>query len=122
MSSTSKQATIDPKAPKKSRTARGKRLPPPTTGEVLVEGIAMGIVITSLNRVGSGLAGLLAKHPLALFSTGFITGFLTHKYRKEIIGLSYNTAAESKNFVLRQKEHLDDFLADLRQDGDQTPS
>ena len=88
---------------------------PPTRGETLVKGVVMGLIISNANQVSKSIAHALIRHPLALFSTGFVTGFLTHKYRKEIITLGNQTAVESKNFVLRQKENLLDFVAECEE-------
>jgi hypothetical protein len=106
-------------AAKSSKTIKNRKKPgrmaPPTKGETLVKGVVMGFIISNANQVSRSIASSLIRHPLALFATGFVTGYLTHKYRKEIIVLGSQTAEESKNFVLRQKENLLDFVAECEQ-------
>ncbi|MGZ4958862.1 MAG: hypothetical protein ACXV7J_06400 [Methylomonas sp.] len=92
------------------------RMAPATNGEILVRGVAMGIIISGITRASRSITGVLIKHPLALFSTGVLTGYLTHKYRKEIVTLASRTAVESKNVVLRQREHLSDFIAEINEE------
>lgn len=89
---------------------------PPTNGEILVRGVAMGLIISGISHAGRSITGALIRHPLTLFSTGVITGYLTHKYRREIITVACRTAVESKNVVLRQKENLSDLIAEIREE------
>lgn len=97
------------------RKTKSVRMAPATRGETLVKGVVMGFVISSASQASRSLASALMRHPVALFSTGFVTGYLTHKYRKEIIVLGNRTTVESKNFVLRQKENLLDLVAECRE-------
>lgn len=108
--------------PKKSahRQIKPGRMAPATNGEILVKGAVMGMIISGITHASRGITGVLVKHPLALFSSGLITGYLTHKYRKEIIVLGCKTAEESKNFVLRQKENLGDFLAEIQEESQES--
>lgn len=92
-----------------------ERMPPPTRGEALVKGVFMGIVISGVTHASKSISGALVRHPLALFATGVVSGYLTHKYRKEIIVVGSRTAAESKNFLLRQRENLLDLVAESRE-------
>lgn len=98
-----------------SRKTKSGRMAQPTKGETLVKGVVMGLIISNANQLSKSLFHALTRHPLAIFSTGFVTGYLTHKYRKEIIVLGSRTADESKNFVLRQKENLLDFVAECEE-------
>lgn len=103
---------------KKSTSHKRKpgRMAPATNGEILVRGVAMGLIISGISHASRSITGALIRHPLTLFSTGVITGYLTHKYRKEIITVASRTAVESKNVVLRQKEQLNDLLAEIREE------
>lgn len=100
---------------KKSAPRKGKsvKMAPATNGEILVKGVVMGIIISGITHASKSLTSALAKHPLSFFSMGLVTGYLTHKYRKEIIVVGNRTAEEGKNFVLRQKEYLSDFVAEI---------
>jgi hypothetical protein len=62
----------------------------------------------------------LARHPVILLGLGITAGYLTHKYRKEIISITSKTAEQSKDFVLRQKENLKDLLAETQEDKEET--
>lgn len=105
------------------RKTKSTRMAPATRGETLVKGVVMGFVISSASQASRSIASALLRHPVALFSTGFVAGYLTHKYRKEIIVVGNRTTVESKNFVLRQKENLLDLVAECQeyaQDRDKT--
>jgi len=102
---------------KSSRRNKAKvdRMAPPTRGETLIKGVFMGLIISNANQATKSIAQALIRHPLALFSTGFVAGYLTHKYRKEILVIGNQTATESKNFLLRQKENVLDFVAECEE-------
>ncbi|QPK65454.1 hypothetical protein IVG45_01505 [Methylomonas sp. LL1] len=78
----------------------------------------MGFVISGVSHASRSLTNALVRHPLSLFSLGVVTGYMTHKYRKELIAVGTQTAVESKNFVLRQKENLGDFIAEIKEESD----
>ncbi|MDD5113978.1 MAG: hypothetical protein PHC94_08160 [Methylobacter sp.] len=103
---------------KKSAPRKGKstKMLPATNGEILVKGVVMGIIISGITHASKSLTGALIKHPLSFFSMGLVTGYLTHKYRKEIIVVGNRTAEEGKNFVLRQKEYLIDFVEEIKEE------
>lgn len=117
MSDKDKSFQVNDDSHKKTATHKGKtkRMPPPSRGEALVKGVFMGIVISGVTHASKSITSVLIRHPITLFSTGVVTGYLTHKYRKEIIAAGSRTAAESKNFVLRQKENLLDLIAESRE-------
>ncbi|WKJ89211.1 hypothetical protein QZJ86_14415 [Methylomonas montana] len=94
--------------------AKPARMAPASNGEILVKGVVMGFIISGVTHASKSITRALVSHPLALFSTGLVTGYLTHKYRKEIIVLGNKTAVESKNFVLRQRENLGDLIAEIK--------
>jgi len=98
-----------------SHKAGSTRMPPPTRGETLIKGVFMGLIISNANQASRYIAHALIRHPLALFSSGFVSGYIAHKYRKEIIAIGSETAVESKNFLLRQKENLLDFVAECEE-------
>jgi hypothetical protein len=84
--------------------------------EIIAKGVATAVAATTIVQTGKGVMATLAKHPLVLFSLGIAAGYLTHKYRKEIISLTSKTAGETKEFVLRQKENLKDLIAETQED------
>ena len=84
--------------------------------EVVAKGVATAVAATTIVQTGKGVMTTLARHPLVMFSLGIAAGYLAHKYRKEIISISSKTAEQSKDFVLRQKEHLKDLLAESQED------
>ena len=84
-------------------------------GELVVKGVATAVAAATIIETGKGVMTTLAKHPLIMFSLGIAAGFLTHKYRKEIILITSKTAEQSKDFVLRQKEHINDLLAESQE-------
>ena len=89
-------------------------------GELVVKGVATAVAAATIIETGKGVMTTLAKHPLVIFSLGIATGFLVHKYRKEIISVTCKTAEQSKDFVLRQKENLKDLIAESQEDAEQT--
>lgn len=89
-------------------------------GELVVKGVATTLAAATILETGKGVMNTLAKHPLAMFGMGFVAGYLTHKYRKEIILIAGKTAEQSKDFVLKQKEHLQDLIAESQQDAEDT--
>ena len=119
-----KEHTVDilDKKPKKIRVRKNKsvRMAPATRGETLVKGVVMGFIISGVTHASKNITRTLFSHPIALFSTGVVTGYLMHKYRKEIIIVGSRTAVESKNFVLRQKENFGDLLAEINEEHSDT--
>ena len=87
--------------------------------EVIAKGVATAVVATTIVQTGKEVMSVLAKHPLVMFSLGIAAGYVTHKYRKQIISLTSKTAEQSKDFVLRQKENLKEFLAETPEDAEE---
>ncbi len=84
--------------------------------EVIAKGVATAVAVTTIIQTGKGVISRLSKNPLVIFSLGIAAGYLTHKYRKQIISITNKTAEQSKDFVLRQKENLKDFLVETPED------
>lgn len=61
---------------------------------------------------------VLVKNPLVMFGVGFAAGYFAHKHRKEIIAAASAAAENSKDFVLRQKENLEDLLAETKDEAE----
>ncbi|WKJ92156.1 hypothetical protein QZJ86_08445 [Methylomonas montana] len=98
-----------------ARKGKSGRMAPATRGETLVKGVLMGFIISGVTHASKNITRVLFRHPLVLLSSGAVTGYLTHKYRKEIVAIGTQTAMESKHFVLRQKENLLDLVAESRE-------
>jgi hypothetical protein len=54
----------------------------------------------------------VAKHPVLVFGLGLAAGYLVYKYRKEIIANASKTLDAGKDFILHQKESLEDIVAE----------
>lgn len=80
--------------------------------DVLVKRVATAVAVSTIVQTGKGVITALSRHPLVMFSLGLATGYLAHKYRKEIISIANKTAVQSKDFILRQKENITDLLAE----------
>lgn len=83
-------------------------------GEVVVKSVATAVVATAIVEAGIGMTKTLARQPLVLLGLGMVTGYLSYKYRKEIIAISSHTAEQGKDFVLRQKDHFNDLLNEIQ--------
>lgn len=53
--------------------------------------------------------------PLVVFAAGVTTGYLLHKYRREIVQAVTRAADMGRDFVLQQKESLDDLVAEAQE-------
>jgi hypothetical protein len=98
--------------PAKAKITTGERS---SKGELVVKGVATAVAAATIIETGKSVITTLAKHPLVMLSLGIAAGFLTHKYRKEIILITGKTAEQSKDFVLRQKENLKDLIAESQE-------
>lgn len=87
-------------------------------GELVVKSVATAVVATAIVEAGISLSKAVAKQPLVLFSLGIMSGYLTHKYRKEILAISSHTAKQSKEFIVQQKQHIDEMLDEIKQSQD----
>ena len=87
---------------------------------MMAKGIATGVAVSTITQTGRGIMSTLAKHPLVMFSLGLAAGYFVHKYRKEIIATVTSTAEHGKDFVLRQKENLEDMLAESRESAEES--
>ena len=87
---------------------------------MMSKGIATGVAVSAITQTGRNIVSTLIKHPLVLIGLGFATGFLAHKYRKEIIATASSAAEQGKDFVLRQKESLGDLLAESKEAGEES--
>lgn len=70
--------------------------------------VATGAATTAKKSV----LGRFFRHPVVLFGLGVAVGYAIHKYRKEIIGSANRAAEKSKDFVLQQRENLEDLVGE----------
>ncbi len=66
-------------------------------------------------HTGSKLMKNIAKHPVLVFGLGAVAGYLIYKYRKEIISSTTKAVDVGKDFVLQQKENLEDIVAESKE-------
>ncbi|MGD0959115.1 MAG: hypothetical protein ABSB19_04835 [Methylomonas sp.] len=59
---------------------------------------------------------IAAKNPLLVFGLGMAAGYFIYKYRKEIIAKTTQTLDAGKDFILQQKENLEDIVAETKED------
>jgi hypothetical protein len=64
---------------------------------------------------GRKLMSNIAKHPVLVFGLGIAAGYLVYKYRKEIIASTTKVVDAGKDFVLQQKENLEDIVAETQE-------
>jgi len=57
----------------------------------------------------------IAKHPVLVFGLGILAGYVVYKYRKEIISSTTKVVDAGKDFVLQQKENLEDLVAETKE-------
>lgn len=84
-------------------------------GKAIATGVATAIVASTIIQTGKGVMAALARQPVILFSLGVVMGYFVHKHRKSILSLTKKTADESKDFMLKQKEHIKDLLAECHE-------
>lgn len=60
----------------------------------------------------TSLAGKVLRNPWVLLGIGITVGYMIHKYRKDIVGAANRAAEKGKDFVLQQRENLEDIVAD----------
>ena len=77
--------------------------------------IAKGVAVVASAHTGASLMSKLSKHPWLLVGLGFTLGFFAHKYRKEIIASVTNLTDKGKDFVLQQRENLEDLVAEAKE-------
>ena len=64
---------------------------------------------------GGKLMGKVVKHPAIIFGLGVVAGYFVYKYRKEIISGTTKVVDAGKDFVLQQKENLEDIVAETKE-------
>ena len=77
--------------------------------------VVKGSIVSSTVHTGSRLMSNVAKHPVLVFGLGLVAGYLVYKYRKEIISSTSRAVDAGKDFVLQQKENLEDIVAESKE-------
>lgn len=83
---------------------------PPPKIDMIAKGIVTGVVASTIVQTGRGVIGKLVRNPLVMFGCGVATGYFVHKYRKEIVAVSSQAAEQGKDFLLRQKQGIQNLL------------
>ena len=78
--------------------------------------VMAGTLATATVSTGSKLMSKAAKHPVVVFGLGMVAGYFVYKYRKDIIASASKTIDAGKDFVLHQKENLEDIVAEAKED------
>ncbi|MCK4841670.1 MAG: hypothetical protein KAT04_07275 [Methylococcales bacterium] len=78
--------------------------------------IMAGSVATVTVKSGEKLMSKLAKHPVLIFGLGVAVGYVAYKYRKEIVSSVGKATDAGKDFVLQQKENLEDIVAETQEE------
>ncbi len=77
--------------------------------------VLAGTLATATVNTGGKLMSKVTKHPVLVFGLGMAAGYLVYKYRKEIIANATKTIDAGKDFVLHQKENLEDIVAEAKE-------
>jgi hypothetical protein len=77
--------------------------------------VVKGSIVSTTVHTGRRLMNNIAKHPVLVFGLGVVAGYLVYKYRKEIISSTARAVDAGKDFVLQQKENLEDIVAESKE-------
>ena len=78
--------------------------------------VIAGTLATATVSTGSKLMSKIVKHPALVFGLGVVAGYFVYKYRKEIIYNTTKTIDAGKDFILQQKENLEDIVAEAKEE------
>ena len=81
--------------------------------------VAKGAMVSVGAKTGGSLMKRLARHPLLMFGLGMVAGVVVYKYRKQIIASAVEVGEKGKDFVLKQKENLEDIVASTQEEGEE---
>lgn len=84
--------------------------------ESLSKQIAKGTIVSATLGLGGNMVGKLVKNPVVVFGLGVVAGYFTYKYRKQIISSTSKVVESGKDFVLQQKENLEDMVAEAKEE------
>jgi hypothetical protein len=86
-------------------------------GKTMSKQAVKGAVTSAAVVKGGKWVSKLTKHPALVFGLGVVAGVLVYKYRKEIIAGATKVVDTGKDFVLQQKENLEDMVAETKEEG-----
>ena len=86
-----------------------------STGELVVKGVATAVAASAIIESGRGVIITISRHPIVVVGLGIVAGYLTHKYRKELLTITSKTAEQSKDFILQQKQNIKDLIVDVKE-------
>lgn len=78
--------------------------------------VMAGTLATVTVNSGGKLMNKVSKHPVLVFGLGMVAGYFVYKYRKEIIANASKTIDAGKDFILHQKETLEDLVAEAKEE------
>ncbi len=78
--------------------------------------VMAGTLATATVNTGGKLMSKATKHPVLVFGLGIVAGYFVYKYRKDIIASASRTIDAGKDFVLHQKENLEDLVAEVKKE------
>lgn len=86
-------------------------------GSMMGNPLTHGAMLASAGfAAGRGLVGFsLLRNPFVLLGAGLAAGYLIHKYEKEIVAAISKATGIGKDFVLQQKENLEDLVAEAQE-------
>ncbi len=85
-------------------------------GHSMGKQVAAGTLATATVNTGGKLMSKITKHPVLVFGLGVVAGYMVYKYRKEIISSTNKAVDAGKDFVLNQKENLEDIVAESNEE------
>lgn len=85
-------------------------------GHSMGKQIAAGSVASATVSTGGKLMSKISKHPVLVFGLGVVAGYFVYKYRKEIISSTTKAVDAGRDFVLNQKENLEDIVAESKEE------
>lgn len=95
----------------------GAKQMPHMMGSMMNNPLATGTMMAATGFAAgrSLVGGALLRNPLVLLAGGIAAGYLLHKYEKEIVLALTKASGMGKDFVLQQKETLNDLVAEARE-------
>ncbi|MCK5831025.1 MAG: hypothetical protein KAH20_12070 [Methylococcales bacterium] len=86
-------------------------------GHAMGKQIVKGSMASATVQSGGKIMAKLTKHPVLIFGLGVVAGYAVYKYRKDIISSVEKATDASKDFVLQQKENLEDIVSETKEEG-----
>ena len=84
-------------------------------GGSISKDIVNGSMVSATVHSGGKFMSKVVKHPAVVFGLGMVAGYLIYKYRKEIISSTTQVVDAGKDFVLQQRENLEDIVAESKE-------